>query len=427
MVTGRAHGADNVPEHSVRAHTRLAHSLDAMNTLNISTGLAAAADCSPMRFDSAVFEENGDAGKVTDEAFVTLATDDTYSLGALVLAYSLKRVHTSRQLAILITSTVTPQMRSLLSQAFDLVEEVNLMDSRDPANLALLNRPELGVTFTKLHCWRLVQFKKCVFMDADTLVLQNCDELFSREELSAVPDVGWPDCFNSGVFVFVPSESTYNSLVKFAGEHGSFDGGDQGLLNLYFHDWATKDINRHLSFIYNMNSNVSYTYLPAYRQFGKDVKVVHFLGPVKPWHYTFNLLTGHVQPQGESQHMFDHLQFWWELFMTNVQPKLFPECAGLAGEMSKLTIKTAEELRRSGADQSMYGGSEARQYAWERGQIDYMGQDAFANIQKKLDSAMTPPAEPTIAEGTLQMTKATEKPAATAKAPSSKSKKQSKK
>ncbi|KAH8041288.1 hypothetical protein HPB51_014569 [Rhipicephalus microplus] len=161
---------------------------------------------------------------MTDEAYVTLATDDTYSLGALVLAHSLKRVHTSRQLVILVTSAVTTQMRSLLAQAFDLVEEVNLLDSRDPANLALLNRPELGVTFTKLHCWRLVQFKKCVFMDSDTLVLQNCDELFSKEELSAVPDVGWPDCFNSGVFVFVPSEATYNALITFAGEHGSFDG-----------------------------------------------------------------------------------------------------------------------------------------------------------------------------------------------------------
>ncbi|CAN7997054.1 unnamed protein product, partial [Ixodes hexagonus] len=340
---------------------------------------------------------------VTDEAFVTLATDDTYSLGALVLAHSLKRVHTSRQLVILITSAVTTHMRqgpfccscrTLLSQVFDLVEEVNLLDSRDPSKLALLNRPELGVTFTKLHCWRLVQFKKCIFMDSDTMVLQNCDELFARDELSAVPDVGWPDCFNSGVFVFVPSEATFNALIAFASERGSFDGGDQGLLNLYFSDWSTKDINRHLSFIYNMNANVSYTYLPAYRQFGKDVKVVHFLGSVKPWHHSFSLLTGQVECRGETQHMHGHLQFWWELFMTNVQPKLFPECAGLAGEMSKLTIKTAEELRQNPTEQAMYGGSEARQFAWERGQIDYLGADAFENIQKKLDTAITPPAEP---------------------------------
>lgn len=44
------------------------------------------------------------------------------------------------------------------------------MDSKDSAHLALLARPELGITFTKLHCWTLTDFSKCVFLDADTLV-----------------------------------------------------------------------------------------------------------------------------------------------------------------------------------------------------------------------------------------------------------------
>lgn len=55
-------------------------------------------------------------------------------------------------------------------------------------------------------------------------VLCNVDELFDREEFSAAPDSGWPDCFNSGVFVFRPSLKTYNLLLQFAAEHGSFDG-----------------------------------------------------------------------------------------------------------------------------------------------------------------------------------------------------------
>lgn len=57
-----------------------------------------------------------------------------------------------------------------------------------------------------------------------TQVVQNCDELFEREELSAAPDVGWPDCFNSGVFVYRPSAETFDALIKFAQERGSFDG-----------------------------------------------------------------------------------------------------------------------------------------------------------------------------------------------------------
>lgn len=53
---------------------------------------------------------------------------------------------------------------------FNLVQEVNILDSKDETNLKLLKRPELGITFTKLHCWRLTQYDKCVFLDADTLV-----------------------------------------------------------------------------------------------------------------------------------------------------------------------------------------------------------------------------------------------------------------
>lgn len=156
--------------------------------------------------------------------------------------------------------------RRHLRELFDHVEMVDIMDSNDSANLDLLKRPELGITFTKLHCWRLTQFKKCVFLDADVLVLKNVDDLFEREEFSAAADVGWPDCFNSGVFVFRPSLNTYLHLIDFALTRGSFDGGDQGLLNSYFNTWSTSESSKRLPFVYNMTTNVSYSYVPAYKQ-----------------------------------------------------------------------------------------------------------------------------------------------------------------
>ena len=107
---------------------------------------------------------------ILDFAWVTLSTNDTYSLGALVLANSLKRASTVHQLAILVTPGVSDAMKNKLKDVYNVVQEVDVMDSQDSANLALLSRPELGITFTKLHCWRLVQFEKCVFLDADTLV-----------------------------------------------------------------------------------------------------------------------------------------------------------------------------------------------------------------------------------------------------------------
>ncbi|XP_021695686.1 flocculation protein FLO11 isoform X12 [Aedes aegypti] len=255
-------------------------------------------------------------------AWVTLATNDSYSLGALVVAHSLKRVHTAHQLAVLITPGVSEAMKNKLRTIFNVVEEVNLLDSKDEANLALLKRPELGITFTKLHCWRLTQFEKCVFLDADTLVLRNCDELFEREELSAAPDVGWPDCFNSGVYVFRPSLETFSNLMQYAVTNGSFDGGDQGLLNSYFSDWAHKDIAKHLPFIYNTSSVASYSYLPAFKQFGQNTKILHFIGTAKPWLQNFNSESRKVYIPGGYQHLANFLQYWWDIFCEDVHSRL---------------------------------------------------------------------------------------------------------
>ena len=102
-----------------------------------------------------------------------------------------------------------------------IVEEMN---TGDEESLALIKRPELGVTLSKIHVWRLEEYTKCVFLDADTLVLSNVDEMFEREEFSAAPDIGWPDLFNSGVFVLKPSAATFAALVELAKKEGSYDG-----------------------------------------------------------------------------------------------------------------------------------------------------------------------------------------------------------
>jgi len=258
---------------------------------------------------------------VLKQAFVTLATQDNYAVGAIVLGHSLRRVATTRQLAVMITSSITERLRAELCCLFDLVVEVNVLDSHDVENLALLARPDLGVTFSKLHCWRLTQYDKCVFLDADTLVLQNVDELFDRAEFSAAPDAGWPDCFNSGVFVYTPSMDTYQALLSFATEQGSFDGGDQGLLNMYFSDWSSQDIAKRLPFTYNVVSQTFYSYLPAFRFYGKDVKICHFIGAQKPWSYTYNTATGRVEG-ADAGNDADFLHQWWALYMLRVQPKL---------------------------------------------------------------------------------------------------------
>ena len=75
-----------------------------------------------------------------DEAFVTLATNDVYAVGAMVLAYSLRATCTTRQLVVMVTPDVTPSVRDVLAQFFDRIVDVLPIDSNDFDNLSLLNR-----------------------------------------------------------------------------------------------------------------------------------------------------------------------------------------------------------------------------------------------------------------------------------------------
>eukprot|EP00088_Acartia_fossae_P034971 TRINITY_DN35968_c0_g1_i1.p1 TRINITY_DN35968_c0_g1~~TRINITY_DN35968_c0_g1_i1.p1 ORF type:complete len:330 (-),score=98.77 TRINITY_DN35968_c0_g1_i1:325-1314(-) len=321
------------------------------------------------------------------EAWVTLSTNDSYSVGALTLAASLRRVNTTRKLVCMVTEGVGEGMRKCLEQKFDQVVSVEELDSNDAANLKLLDRTELGITFTKIRCWALTQFTKCVFLDADVLVLAHCDELFDREELSAAPDAGWPDCFNSGVFVFKPNLETYSSILKFAKETGSFDGGDQGLLNSYFYDWSTKDISKHLPFTYNMVASATYSYLPAYKKFGKNVRIVHFIGATKPWLVTFDEqglpLVGDTE-----QHTKNHLQLWWQIFSTEVKPLLEKSSAFVASHQSYQFMSSQAAPAFTTSPPPPPAPPADSRSDWERGNPDYTGTASFNNILKKIDETL---------------------------------------
>lgn len=161
-------------------------------------------------------------------------------------------------------------------------------------NLHLLDRPDLGTgrgaVLTKLHAWRLTQYEKVLFLDADTLVLQPLAHLFaSAAAFAAAPDTGWPDIFNSGVMLLTPSNDHFEGMLRLAAENGSWDGADQGLINEYFGGevgsggegrgggWSR------LPFIYNTTALGGYTYAPAFARYGSNVKVAHFIGADKPW------------------------------------------------------------------------------------------------------------------------------------------------
>ncbi|KAF2742753.1 glycosyltransferase family 8 protein [Sporormia fimetaria CBS 119925] len=217
----------------------------------------------------------------SQDAYCTLLMSDSYLPGAAVLAHSLRDAGTQKKLAVLYTpETLSADTVEKLKSLYDFLIPVEHIRNPKPANLYLMQRPDLVFAFTKIALWRQVQFRKIVYLDADMVALRALDELFDIDtDFAAAPDIGWPDAFNSGLMVLTPNMGEYWALQTMAASGDSFDGADQGLLNQYYQH---KNWHR-LSFTYNCTPNAQYQWEPAYRYYKPNISAVHFIGKDKPW------------------------------------------------------------------------------------------------------------------------------------------------
>jgi hypothetical protein len=59
-------------------------------------------------------------------------------------------------------------------------------------------------------------------------------------------------------------------------------------------------------------------------RYGKNVKICHFIGENKPWTYSVDPQTGHVQTDESTVHNQTFLQIWWKYFLSLIHPFLDP-------------------------------------------------------------------------------------------------------
>lgn len=113
-------------------------------------------------------------------AYVTLVMlGDRYVAGAIVLAHSIKRLDSQADLVVLVTPDVSDAAKRILSNFFD---RVILVEPIYVPNWRVKNQPQrkyLSYVFTKFHLFNLTQYKKIIMIDADALILQYPDHLFT--------------------------------------------------------------------------------------------------------------------------------------------------------------------------------------------------------------------------------------------------------
>jgi glycogenin glucosyltransferase len=221
----------------------------------------------------------------------TLCNGDGYLPGVETLGRSLTASGTREAMVVLVTPDVGPLARGRLVKQGWQVHDVNPIAS--PAADHLLF-PRFASVFTKLRVWELTHFDRVVMLDADTLVLQNVDDLFDRSPIAAAPDFFLPDRFNSGVMVVEPSQATFDRMMAALSVSGSYDGGDQGFLNSFFPNWYAMSAEHRLPVGYNM-AHFIYQFLrghPSLRgTLDREAKIVHYMVQ-KPWQAKTTLTGG---------------------------------------------------------------------------------------------------------------------------------------
>lgn len=140
--------------------------------------------------------------------------------------------------------------------------------------------------FTKLTLWSLdkIGLDALVYLDADTLVLRNFDEVFQLPyAFAAAPDV-WGDQrgmtleFNAGVLFIRPNSAVYEHILEVLPDTDfPMQFAEQAFLNQYF---AGRTVT--LPPVYNGNLAMKYRYPEAWAGLKDEIRVYHYT-LVKPF------------------------------------------------------------------------------------------------------------------------------------------------
>ena len=213
-----------------------------------------------------------------------MITSDSFVPGVECMLFSLKETKTKVSVVLIVTRQVSKRNIEKLSEKADRVVVVDAIGNPHAEKSHVEGWVNSG--YTKLQIWNLVDYDKVVYIDADTLVLQNVDELFERPTPAAAPDTFPPDKFNAGVMVIRPSTDTFKDMMSKINVLGSYDTGDTGFLNEYFPKWFEMSAGHRLPFGYNALRTMYWLTAPrtkGYWNAVKPLKIIHYCSSPKPW------------------------------------------------------------------------------------------------------------------------------------------------
>lgn len=227
-------------------------------------------------------------------SYITLLSDDSYIFGVILLNKSLKDEKSKYPLEVLVTPNVSAPILNILDQLklkYTIVDAIT-NDKMTQYNSKINTRfaKIWHLCLTKFELFRMTQYDKIVYLDADVMVLKNLDHLFEYPHLTSALDGEyyniWPNepHFNAGVMVIEPNKEEYNKLIEFSKDtvdnwNKKMCVADQEILNMYFSDWNNKP-ELHLNKYYDVFA--SYIQEEDIKDIEDNCYFIHYIGR-KPW------------------------------------------------------------------------------------------------------------------------------------------------
>ena len=222
--------------------------------------------------------------KHNERAVVTSLYTEGYAVAVATLGHALTRVGTdARKVVIYLPERISPTTLCYLKEVGWELYPVDLIEPPDHGNGIW---PAFIDQYTKLRVWTLdtIGIKAAVYLDADTLVKRNFDELFELPFVfAATPDVytddrGFTINFNAGVMAFKPNSEVFaDMLSKVESAHFDHIAAEQSYLNLYYGSQVVR-----LPHVYNGNLAIKWRAGQYWTAMQEQLRVIHFT-LVKPF------------------------------------------------------------------------------------------------------------------------------------------------
>lgn len=157
------------------------------------------------------------------KAYITLLCSDLYLKGVLILNKSLINVNSKYPLYCAILNSVSESTKSILEKSN--IKTIEITNTLTPSDSIIKANKDANLenwtsSINKLRLFSFTDFEKLVYLDADIMVLNNIDVLFSKPHMSGVntcraimPYLLWHG-INSGLMIIDPKERLCDDIFS---------------------------------------------------------------------------------------------------------------------------------------------------------------------------------------------------------------------